>query len=288
MENFCVIFLFSDTFLGSAWWFQSFFLLLSFFHPLFCVIFDDSFVEEEKFVCWCCFASSSGPPSFVFQLHSLLLCLPELLCFVILLCRLSHFSYNFQTIQTQLFFFHPFFSHRSSLKDDVVCALLNFHANFSGRARTSWTEFSSSTEKSWVRDEESYYLHFRAVQFAFVQQQLAVFCVGSVFGFGEREECARGICENFQNFLCFPKKEKHTALQNLFFCLFIQFIISLSASPCAVIDRERDVVVLKKRDMWDVTRLFAHKSSPVVILIELAFNSSENSWIKQRATHENW
>lgn len=96
-------FLFSDTFLGSAWWFQSFFLLLSFFHPLFCVIFDDSFVEEEKFVCWCCFASSSGHPSFVFQLHSLLLCLPELLCFVILLCRLSHFSYNFQTIQTQLF-----------------------------------------------------------------------------------------------------------------------------------------------------------------------------------------
>lgn len=80
---------------------------------------------------------------------SLLLCLPELLCFVILLCRLSHFSYNFQTIQTQLFFsstHSSLIAPRSRMTWCVLCSI--FMQTSPAEHERAEQNFSSSTQKS--------------------------------------------------------------------------------------------------------------------------------------------
>lgn len=279
-------FLFSDTFLGSAWWFQSFPSFI-FFPPI-----------VQRYIWW-------------FFCRGRKVCMVVLLCLLLgvsIVCFPASFSPSLSSravvfcdfavstrISHTIFrqFRHNFFSSthssliapRSRMTWCVLCSIFmqtlrqstnelnRIQQQHKKKLSSRWGKLLSALQSCSVR------LRAAATRFFVLALFLALVSEKNV-----HEEFARIFRISYAS----QKKENiHNSakLILLSFHSIYNFSFCFSRVPSST---ERDVVVLKIRDMWDVTRLFAHKSSPVVLLIELAFSSSENSWIKQRATHENW
>lgn len=133
--------------LASAWFFPPFISLL--FPPLFTLYLMILLSRGRS-----CALLLRGSIVFVFRSFILLSAwLSYTVCFVILVCRLApriFFIHNFQTIQTTFFASHSSPPPRSR-EADVL-----FNAQFPCKLTST-----NKQEKSWVRDEESYYLRFR-------------------------------------------------------------------------------------------------------------------------------